>query len=34
MFVPLIAMLVIVAAVVVYLVMQGNRKTKDTGNRP
>jgi len=33
MLVPLLALVFVVIAVVVYLVMQSSRKTKDTGNR-
>ncbi|MDQ0109899.1 hypothetical protein J2T02_005044 [Chitinophaga terrae (ex Kim and Jung 2007)] len=33
MLVPFIALIAVIVAVVIYLVMQGNRKTKDTGNK-
>lgn len=33
MLVPFIALLVVVIGVIVYLVMQSGRKTKDTGNK-
>lgn len=30
---PFIALIVVIAGVVIYLVMQSGRKTKDTGNK-
>jgi hypothetical protein len=33
MLVPFIALIAVIVAVVIYLVMQANRKTKDTGNK-
>jgi len=33
MLIPFIALIVVIIGVIVYLVMQGNRKTKDEGNR-
>jgi len=33
MLVPFIALIVVIAGVIIYLVMQSGRKTKDTGNK-